>query len=105
MFVSNRRFYVLLLLIFILNYFDIISTIRLYHLFGTDIEANPIMKYLLVVGPEWALLFKTFCILVFTIVMIIAFRYQPGTAYKGTLITAGIFILLAGWHFFIYLVI
>jgi hypothetical protein len=104
-FVSNRRFYVLLLLIFILNYFDIIATIRLYHLFGADIEGNPIMKYLLVVGPGWALLFKTFCILIFTIIMIIAFRFQPGIAYKGTLITAGIFILLAGWHFFIYLVI
>ncbi len=105
MFVSNRRFYLLLLLIFILNYFDIISTIRLYHLFGTDIEGNPIMKYMLAIGPEWAFLFKTFCILIFTIAMIVAFRYQPSTAYKGTLITAGIFILLAGWHFFIYIAI
>lgn len=102
--ISNRRFYSLLLLIVVLNYVDIISTIRLYHLLGADIEANPIMKYLLAASPEWAVLLKTVSTMVFTIVMITAFHYQPRTAYRGSLFTAGVFVLLAGYHFFIYLI-
>jgi hypothetical protein len=85
-------------LVIFLNIFDLAATFYWCQVSGTATEANPLLYRLITVNPAWAAGFKLLMVSLFTVLMLVAARLNIRLAYRGTLITGIIYLLVAGWH-------
>lgn len=95
---SHSTLYQLLIIIIILNIFDMALTLNWCRAVGIEIEANPILYKLLSINTVVAVAFKTITILLFTGLMIFASRFNYRLARKGAMLVTVVYLLVLGWH-------
>lgn len=90
--------YPYLLLVFLLNGFDLSFTMYWFSIYGAAIEANPIIQALLLFSPLLAISLKMVLSIIFCIVIIFGSKYNFNFAFQATRLVLVIYSMLACWH-------
>lgn len=100
--VSDAKLYLLLLFIGFLNVFDLSATIYWHNTYGSFIEGNPLMKYLLEISPAVFASAKLGIMVLFFLLILIVRKRNYLLAGYGTIVVFAVYLLLAYWHIAFY---
>lgn len=96
---QDKKLYILLLIIIVLNLIDLIATCYWCTQFGYNIELNPLMRYLFSRSLLIGISFKFVILILFSMIIPLGSRKNFPLAYKGAQLVLFFYSLITCYHF------